>query len=193
MVVAPGHPASNGAAENSVKSFKKGLRAAISCAKAQNLSTDLDLVAHRYLFDYRNSIHFSIQEKPSRAMLGREIRTRFSLMKPLTVEENIDASLAIQQRNFKGHRDVSFDVGTSVMIRDYTNPNHASWAKAQIVEVLGSREYNCQTEKGRIIKRHLDQMFPFELLQTDKSDDVNASNVNIESEADTPRTIVPRP
>lgn len=48
-----------------------------------------------------------------------------------------------------------------VMIRDYRDVNHPSWRKAKIVEVLGSREYNCEMDNGRIIKRHLDQIISF--------------------------------
>lgn len=89
-VISPGHPASNGAAENAVKSFKKGLRAAMGTAKASNLSVDVDEIMQRYLFDFRNSIHCSTQEKPSRVMLGREVRTRFAQMFPISVIEQFE-------------------------------------------------------------------------------------------------------
>lgn len=162
IVIAPGHPASNGAAENSVKSFKKGLRASLACARASNLSTDLDVIVQRYLFDYRNAIHCSTGEKPSRVMFGRDLQTRFTLLSPKSVREKIDESRLKQEANFCGRREDTFAVGDRVMIRDYSNPNRASWSKAKVIEALGERNYVCELESGRVIKRHLDQMFSFE-------------------------------
>lgn len=179
-VIAPGHPASNGAAENAVKTFKKSLRAAITTAKTSDLSVDVESMVQRYLFDYRNSIHCSTQEKPSRVMFGRDVRTRFAQMKPPSVSKNIGDSQRKQQHHSVGRREAHFDVGDAVMIRDYRDPNHPSWAKATISEVLGQREYNCLLHYGKIIKRHLDQIVSFAEWQsevykdTDQESECNA-------------------
>lgn len=183
VVISPGHPASNGAAENAVKSFKKGLQAALATAKASKLSMNIEAIMRRYLFDFRNSIHCSIQEKPSRVMFGRDVRTRFAQMKPSSVRENIDSSLLRQAINHGGRRNQLFEVNDLVMIRDYTDVNHPSWTKANIVEVLGNREYNCKIlATGRIIKRHLDQIFSFDEINADTFRDVSTDVVNVDDD-----------
>lgn len=62
IVIAPGHSASNGAAENAVRSFKKGLQAALAAAKMRDLSTDVDHIMQRYLFGYRNAIRETVED-----------------------------------------------------------------------------------------------------------------------------------
>lgn len=81
----PGHPATDGAAENTVKSFKKGLKAAL----ADDNNIELDAIVQRYLFDYRLASHCSTGESPFKVMLNRTVRTRFDLIKPETISSTI--------------------------------------------------------------------------------------------------------
>lgn len=161
IVIAPGHPASNGAAENSVKTFKKMFKASWSHASQEGQSRDIENILQRILMDYRSTVHCSTGETPAKVFLGREIRTRFNLLKPPTVDENIEKSQNKQQANYKGHRNISFREGEEVMIRDYSNVNHPSWMKAIVINVLGERNYLCKLNNGKLIKRHVNQIIKF--------------------------------
>lgn len=180
----PGHPSSNGAAENAVKSFKKSFCAAINHIKFKNTvydSESLNLIINRYLCDYRLSTHCSTGESPVKIMLGRTIKTRFDLIRPpnfkdyadnpdlnSVVAENIDKSLHNQVKNSKGKRREEFMVNDSVMIRDYnTNINKKGWIKAKILRVLGKQIYLCQMESGRKIVRHINQIIRGKVNESD--------------------------
>ena len=66
----PGHPASNGAAENGVKTFKKILEKVFFYSKNINL----DDVISNFLIDYRSSEHCTTKMTPSMLMIGRNLR-----------------------------------------------------------------------------------------------------------------------
>lgn len=74
---APYHPASNGAAENMVKTVKKSLLK-IGNANFNNINSKL----YRILFDYRNTIHCTTGKTPAELFLGRKIKCRFDLLSP---------------------------------------------------------------------------------------------------------------
>lgn len=152
---APGHPATNGQAENSVKTTKKSVIANLEDKDPVNF----DVILSRFLLDYRITPHSTTGTPPAEIMFGRQIKSRFSLLKPPLVREKICSSQEKNVQNHHGKRDLSFDVGQKVYIRDYTNPNKPSWTPAKIKEKLGSRHYGCViAHTGREIKRHLDQI-----------------------------------
>lgn len=151
------HPATNGAAENAVRSFKNGLKSALSHAKDQNLSTDLDTIIQRYLFDYRITPHTTTGISPAKLMFGRELRSRFDLVRPPTVDSNIQKAQNRQTENYSGSRNTMFDVGDKVNIKD-TSVNNNRWLPAIIEEVRGPRSYTCKILGGRSVHRHLNQI-----------------------------------
>ncbi len=72
----PFHPATNGAAENFVKSFKNALKA----SKNENKSMQQKL--DNFLLVYRNTPHCTTNESPSRLFMGRPLRMRLDAVKP---------------------------------------------------------------------------------------------------------------
>lgn len=158
VITPPGHPATNGAAENAVKTFKKAFKAALLNAKQNRSSKNCDDIVLRYLIDYRSTAHCSTKRTPAKLLLGKEIRTRLHLLRPTPAAQEIDNSRRKQEENFRGRRQINFKNGESVMIRDYSNPNQPGWMRARVKEVLGSRTVLCKLENGRIIKRHVNQM-----------------------------------
>lgn len=154
---APGHPATNGAAENAVKSFKNGLKAALADGNVM----DVDALIQRYLFDYRLAEHCTTGESPAKIMFNRTLRNRFSLCKPPTVEKTISDRLDKQVQNFKGKRDVTFELNERVSIRDLRDPNPGGkkWMPAIVTSVLGQRNYLCETVNDKsVVRRHVNQM-----------------------------------
>lgn len=155
IMIAPGHPASNGQAENSVKTLKKSICASLKHSDTSNMK----IILNRFLFDYRNTKHCSTNETPAKLMFGRELKTRFSLLKPPTTQTKLMESQEKCVQNAKGKREIVFTIGQKVDVRDYTNVNKPSWIPAVISEQIGPRNYSCILEKsGRSIKRHVNQI-----------------------------------
>lgn len=73
------HPASNGQAENSVKTCKK----MIKCILQENSGTQLDDRLLGFLFEYRNTPHCSTGKSPASLMMGRDLRSRLDLVLPV--------------------------------------------------------------------------------------------------------------
>ncbi|XP_037822569.1 uncharacterized protein K02A2.6-like [Lucilia sericata] len=150
----PGHPATNGQAENFVKSLKKSIYANLNSEKKENI----DVILNRFLMDYRNTKHSSTGESPAKIFIGRSIRTRLDLIKPPLFKNKMLENQMKSISNHKGNRSVTFEKGQNVFIRDYTNVNKESWAPAIIKDRTGSLSYQCILSTGRVIKRHTDQI-----------------------------------
>lgn len=162
-LTSPGHPATNGEAENMVKTFKSSL---LKCLYEQDKSVN-SIIAN-FLMGYRKAIHCSTGLSPAQMMLGRDIRSALEIMNPCrkpdtqeeqTAKENVLQKQKVQMQHYRGTRKVTFNVGDKVVARDYTNPNKEAWTPAVVEEILGNRNYRVQLSiTGRRIKRHVDQI-----------------------------------
>ncbi|XP_036348039.1 uncharacterized protein K02A2.6-like [Rhagoletis pomonella] len=84
-----GYPATNGQAENMVKSIKNALKRILfrkSCIQFSEALT-------RYIFDYRNTKHITTGLSPAELMFGRQLRNRFDLINPKKNTCNIELKL----------------------------------------------------------------------------------------------------
>lgn len=150
----PFHPATNGFAENAVKSFKQGIKKCLMDVINQHVS--FQTIVNRYLFHYRNSVHITTGCTPSSLIFKHHIRTRFDL---LSVYNKVDSSLDKQIENYRGKREEIFEIGDRVWCRDYRNPNKKRWVECIIDETLGNRLYFCKLVHEQIVwKRHLNQI-----------------------------------
>lgn len=172
ILTAPGHPTTHGQAENFANTLKKWINANLKNAKSNNF----DVILCRFLIDYRNA----------KIMFGRELKTRFSLLKPPVIRGNLISSKEKNIKNHKGKRNLQLEIDRKVYICDYLDPNKPSWAPATIKEKFGSRLYACViTHNGREIKRHLNQIREtFVQIGSDQTTSTNEQQ-NDEQEGDT--------
>lgn len=142
---APGYPATNGQAENAVRTVKN----AINTRTDEN---DLNVILNEFLFDYRNTKHCGTGKTPSQLLFNFKPRHQLDFVNP----NNLNS----RKKTFV--EDHKFVEGEKVMIRDYNLcKNKASWSKATIVEIKGPRSFICKMENGRLIKRHVNQVRTF--------------------------------
>ncbi|XP_061704035.1 uncharacterized protein K02A2.6-like [Cydia pomonella] len=147
---APYHPASNGAAENAVKLWKRVIKKAIM----QNINTETAL--SRFLLMYRNTPHNATGESPAKVLLGRAVRTRLDCLKPDREQRVTD--LQRRQREAAGGTQRAFDVGDLVWYRRYNVGNsQGKWEAGQVLERIGETDYTIASSVG-VTHRHINQL-----------------------------------
>jgi hypothetical protein len=96
-------------------------------------------------------------ETPAKLFLGRNLRTRLSLIKP-----NIQINVSRNQMNttFQEKRTMNssyFDDGQSIIALDYKGKGN-KWTSVIITEREGPLMYKVEIEPGAIWRRHIDQL-----------------------------------
>lgn len=143
----PYHPATNGAAERFVQTFKSAV------TKIRESGCSINTAINLFLFDYRTTPQRTTGETPARLLLGRELRNRFSCLKPPPIIE----SLSEREGREACKRKVKFVTGQKVMVRDYRK-GHKPWIVGKIVsESVPDLTYIIEVQ-GMMWKRHIDQM-----------------------------------
>ena len=112
---APYHPSSNGAAERFIQTFKQSMKASNLDGKSITLSHRLE----NFLLTYHTSPHATTNATPASLFLGREIRTRFDLLKP-DLESTVSAKQSAQAARRDQHAKLRhFTVKENVMVRNF--------------------------------------------------------------------------
>lgn len=147
----PYHPATNGAAERFVETFKSHV------TKIKESGNSLISAVNLFLFDYRNMPHSLTGVTPARLMLGRELRNRFTLLRPpAMVDKSYD--LMEKQVNSKvGNRKTDFVLGEKVMVRDYRK-GYKPWILGIIIEESVPNITYIVDVDGNRWKRHVNQL-----------------------------------
>ncbi|XP_041453560.1 uncharacterized protein K02A2.6-like [Lytechinus variegatus] len=148
--VAPYHAASNGAAERMVQSFKRSLSA--SKAQGRSLQKCLD----SFLLTYRSTKHATTGQTPASLFLGRELRTRLSLVRPSTEDKVINKQSDQKLHHDKQHGLREFFPGDRVLVKDFRQDE--TWWSGTIAERRAPKSYVVILEDGRVWKRHVDQL-----------------------------------
>ncbi|XP_015118224.1 uncharacterized protein K02A2.6-like [Diachasma alloeum] len=160
---APYHPASNGAAENVVKTFKRQFKL------LQKNNTNEDVALTQVLMSYRSTPHCTTGYTPAELQTGRPMRARLDLLKPY-LRNRVVQQQARQKYHAPGSGLHSFDVGEVVMAKDHLKN---IWIRAEVVERHSPVTYIVRTANRLIWKRHVDQLRPTllqEKLQVNSED-----------------------
>lgn len=173
----PYHPQSNGQAENSVKYVKHKLQSAIRDNK------DVSIAINRILLDYRNAIHVTTNETPARLMFGRNLRTRFDLLRP-SVSSAVAQKQEKQKSYCKGTNTRYLSVNQPVIVRDYRSNNN-KWVEGIVIKQISNVMYIVKLCSGILWKRHINQIVAIDTGNVDVYQDVN--------NADSPVTAVVEP
>ncbi|XP_011859080.1 PREDICTED: uncharacterized protein K02A2.6-like [Vollenhovia emeryi] len=146
----PYHPATNGAAENFVQTFKSKVEKIVKGGES------LGAAVNRFLFDYRSVPHCTTGMSPAYMMYKREPRTRFDILRPntaQTVETRQRAQIVARQ----GSRKISLNAGDEVMIDNF-RARELKRVHGEVVKPVSPSTYIVKNDQGRIQKRHIDQL-----------------------------------
>ena len=148
--VAPYHAASNGLAERMVQSFKNHLKA----CRGSRLSIQQRI--ENFLLTYRSTKHPTTGRTPAGLFLGRELRTRLTLLRPSVGEKVMDA-----QSKQKATHDVhskfrEFYPGDRILVKDLRKVD--TWWPGSVAERSGPKSYVVVLDDGRVWKRHVDHV-----------------------------------
>jgi hypothetical protein len=159
---APYHPATNGAVERFVKTFKQAMKAGRMSGKSSQE------VLQEFLFSYRSTPHAVTGSSPAELFLNRPLTTTLDLLRP-KLKDRVEANQAAQKYYFdkRRSRERNFKVGEEVMVRTFQK-GKPGWSNGSIQEYLGTRMFLVLLSNGTVVRRHIDQL--------SKGPPVNSSN-----------------
>ncbi len=140
---APGHPATNGQAERYVGYFKKQM------SKLDGVKLSIDDKINKVLFAYRTTQHPATGETPAKLMFGRELRTKYSVLKP-----SLHCNKEVQDFCANSSNSQKFTYGQSVYALNLRAG--ARWMAGKIIDVQ-QRNYFVEVN-GKVWKRHENQL-----------------------------------
>lgn len=151
VLTPPYHPASNGAAERAVQTFKK----AWTRLEAQSVSPHQRLA--RFLFTYRNTPHTVTERTTAELFLKRQPRTRLSLLKPDMSEVVVKHQLHQRKAHDKWAKPLRmFNLGERVLVQDFRHPKKL-WIAGTILKQRGPLTYDVQIGQ-RQVRVHVDHL-----------------------------------
>jgi transposase InsO family protein len=148
--VAPYHPASNGMAERMVQSFKRCLSASKDSDKT------LSQKVANFVLNYRSTPHATTGRTPSFLFLGRELRTRLTLVRPDAHGRVMNKQAAQKSAHDQKAIYREFYAGDPVLVKDLVKVN--TWWQGTVVERSAPKSYIVTLRDGRVWKRHVDHL-----------------------------------
>jgi len=144
----PYNPSSNGAAENTVKTFKQFLK---KCAK----NTDMDTNICNFVLSYNSTKHCATGVSPAELHLGRPLNTSLDRLVPFA-KHKYNKSLENAKKNYRGGRVKSYEVGDTIMCKNYSPGD--KWIPGNVWKKLSPVTYLIKTLDNNVVKRHLNQI-----------------------------------
>ncbi|XP_060881536.1 uncharacterized protein K02A2.6-like [Metopolophium dirhodum] len=159
----PYNPASNGAAENLVRTFKNFI-------KKCNPNSDIEVDVYRFVMSYNSIKHCSTGVTPAELHIGRTLPTQFDRLIPFA-KNKYNKCLENAKHVFRGNREKSYKIGDTVMCRNYGSGN--IWVPGTIIKVLSPITYLVQINNSLVWKRHINQ-----IIDRVKNINVNHKHLN---------------
>jgi len=161
MKSAPYFPATNGAAERCVQTFKKAM------APEKREGRDLEATLQDFLMQYRATPHATTAKSPAKLFLGRDLRTRLAQLTdgiPTAIEpemsevaERVEKKQEKQKTNYdKRTKQTQFVAGDRVYVRVYGKQQR--WTAGIIESSVGSLSCAVKLRNGTAVRRHFSQM-----------------------------------
>ncbi len=158
----PYHPASNGLVERAVQTFKTAMK----------MSGPTQTRLSRFLLQYRITPHTSTGQSPAELLMGRTLRSQLDLMLPSAVQSASQRVQRSQNRQKAVHdshsstRARSFAVDDTVSVKNIPG-RQPKWIPGQVAEKTGPLSYRVLLDDDRVIRRHIDQIRPREIADSD--------------------------
>jgi len=144
----PYNPASNGAAENLVRTFKNVI-------KKCNPNSDIEVDVYRFVMSYNSTKHCSTGVTPAELHIGRILPTQFDRLIPFA-KNKYNKCLENAKHVFRVNRKKSYKIGDTVMCRNDGSGN--MWVPGTIIKVLSPVIYLIQINNSLMWKRHINQI-----------------------------------
>ncbi|XP_063952153.1 uncharacterized protein LOC129258047 [Lytechinus pictus] len=100
--------------------------------------------------------HATTGQTPAGLFLGRELRTRLSLVRPSTKDKVINKQSDQKLHHDKQHGLREFFPGDRVLVKDFRQDE--TWWSGTVAERRAPKSYVVILEDGRVWKRHVDQL-----------------------------------
>ncbi len=184
---APYHPATNGAAERLVQTFKQALKKSSLPPRA---------ALQEFLMQYRRT-PLASGYSPSELLNGRQIRTKIDtlLPSPAYKAQGQQAREATKSQTI-AKLDHSFKVGSPCYAL-YCGPRRTKdprWVPATVIKVYGSRSVNVKVHpNGPIWRRHIEQLRPRYGVEQDSEIPDAPSELEASAESDVQPESAPPP
>lgn len=143
---APFHPASNGQAENSVRTFKTSFKKMLD--DKSNCSKNLDCIISTFLHVNRNTVHSETRVTPFELMFNRKPSLRWKSLNPA------DPSNKMYHSDDNADNVKNFNVGDSVYIKNFMSQR---WQLGKILKVIGFNTFLVLINNKKF-KRHADHI-----------------------------------
>lgn len=143
---APFHPASNGQAENSVRTFKQAFKKMLD--DKSNCSKNLDCIISTFLHVNRNTTHSETRVTPFELMFNRKPSLRWKGLNPT------DLSNKIYRSDDNNDNDKNFSIGDSVYVKNFMSQR---WQLGKILKVIGFNTFLVLVNDKQF-KRHADHI-----------------------------------
>jgi len=154
LTSSPYFPATNGAAERSVQTFKQAMRA------EKRGGRTFKAALQDFLMQYRATPHTTTNESPAQLFLGRSIRTRLTQIRDVPVAESPTAKTlpddAQADATLKTAKPLSYSNGDCVYVRVYGKLQR--WTAGVVESRFGTKSFTIKLLNGTLVRRHLSQM-----------------------------------
>lgn len=154
------HASSNGQAESIVGSFKSAMK------KMCQDNADIEMNLAKWLLNYHNTPHPATNTEPSVLMMGRRLRSHFSLINPLSAGGRLKSKVREQESRVDSEKTLRrFEVGDAILYRDVLGKK---WNKGTIKNV-SDKVYEIDAPNGQVIRKHVDHVVKYRAEIAEKS------------------------